>query len=90
MLVVFLSVTFDQKRVARSARWDKADRLAVVAERAKYAVLAVFGLTRYVPSWHSLLVESPERCEGLTDIDWGIAWCRDYLMATGTNSENTK
>jgi hypothetical protein len=29
--------------------WDKADRLAVVAERVKYAVLAVFGLTQYVP-----------------------------------------
>jgi hypothetical protein len=104
MLVVLLSVTFDQERVARSVRepgyvlryvyidrsWEKADRLAVVAERAKYAILAIFGLTQYLPSWHLLLVESPEPCQVPNDIDWRIAWSRDYLVATGANSGNTR
>jgi hypothetical protein len=104
IIVILLSVTFDQERVARSARepgyslryvyidrsWDKADRLAVVAERVKHAVLAVFGLTRYVPSWHLLLVESPERCQVPDDIGWRFAWSRDYLIATGANPPVTR
>jgi hypothetical protein len=94
--VVLLSATFDQERAARSARepgyvlryvyiehsWDKADRLAVVAQRAKYAALAVFGLTRYVPSWHFLLVYAPGDCKTAIDIDWRRAWSRDDLAAT--------
>jgi hypothetical protein len=96
VMVVLLSVTFDQERVARSARqpgyvlryvyidrsWDKADRLAVVAERAKYAALAVFGLTRYLPSWHLLLIGSPADCRLADSTDWRMAWSRDYLVAT--------
>jgi hypothetical protein len=91
--VVLLSATFDQERAARSARepgyalryvyiehsWDKADRLAVLAQRTKYAALAVFGLTPYVPSWHLLLVYTPEDCKAAVDIDWRLVWNRDHL-----------
>jgi hypothetical protein len=104
MLVILLSVTFDQEGVARSATepgyvlryvyidrsWAKADRLAVVAERVKYAALAVLGLTPYVPSWHLLLIESPDRCRAPNDIDWRIAWSRDYLVATQADPDVTK
>jgi hypothetical protein len=93
VLVVLLSVALDQERVVRSARepgyvlryvymdriWDKPHRLAVVAERAKHAALAVFGLTRYMPSWHLLLVESPADCGLVDGIDWQMVWSRDYL-----------
>jgi hypothetical protein len=93
VLVVLLSVAFDQEQVVRSARepgyalryvyidrvWDKPHRLAVVAERAKYAALAIFGLTRFVPSWHLLLVESPADCRLVDGIDWQMVWSRDYL-----------
>jgi hypothetical protein len=93
LLVVLLAVTFDQEPVAQSARrpgyvlryiyidrsWDKPHRLAVVAERAKYAALAVFGLTRYMPSRQLLLVETPADCRLADDIDWQIAWSHDYL-----------
>jgi hypothetical protein len=94
--VVLLSTTLDQERAAQSARepgyvlsyvyidrsWDEADRLAIVAQRAKYAVLAVFSLTRYVPSWHLLLVYEPAECKAAINIDWRLAWSRDYLAAT--------
>lgn len=39
--------------------WDKPDHLAFFVDRMKYAVLATFGLTRYLPSWHLLRVELP-------------------------------
>jgi hypothetical protein len=94
--VVLLSTTFDQERAAQSARepgyvlryvyidhsWDEADRLAVITQRAKYATLALLGLTRYVPSWHLLLVYAPADCKAAIDIDWRLAWSRDYLAAT--------
>ena len=77
VLVVVLSAVIDLEPVLRSAReqgdvlryiyigrsWEKPDRLAVFTERMKYAALAPFGLTRYVPSQDLLLVESPSRCQ---------------------------
>lgn len=97
-------VTFDQEQqVARSARepgyvlryvyiggsWDKADRLAVFTERVKYAALASFGLTPYVPSPYLLMVQSPATCAIVDRIDWRIAWRRDHLGAIRTNPEAT-
>jgi hypothetical protein len=46
----------------------------------KYAALAVFGLTRYVPSGYLLLVESPSHCSVADAIDWRNVWDRDYLL----------
>jgi hypothetical protein len=100
VLVVLLRPTFDQEGVVRSARepgytlryvymdrsWDKADRLAVLAERAKYETLAVFGLTRHVPSWELLLVESPPNCQAANAIDWRPAWSRNNLAAAKATS----
>jgi hypothetical protein len=100
MAIVLLSATFEQERAARSAgepgyvlryvyiehSWDKADRLAVFAQRAKYAALAVVGLTPYMPSWHLLLVYAPGDCKAAFDIDWRLAWNRDYLAATEAGS----
>lgn len=96
VLVVVLSAVIDLEPVLRSARepgdvlryiyigrsWDKPDRLAVFTERMKYAALAPFGLTRYVPSQDLLLVESPSRCEAAIAVDWRNVWNRDYVKAT--------
>ena len=96
MLVVVLSAVIDLEPLLRSAReqgdvmryiyigrsWDKPDRLAVFTERMKYAALAPFGLTRYVPSQDLLLVESPSRCQAAIAVDWRNVWNRDYLTAT--------
>jgi hypothetical protein len=96
VLVVVLSAVIDLEPLLRSAReqgdllryiyigrsWDKPDRLAVFTERMKYAALAPFGLTRYVPSQDLLLVESPARCQAAIAVDWRDVWNRDYVTAT--------
>jgi hypothetical protein len=90
VLVVLSLVTFDQDPIARSAlepgyvlrwiyidrSWDKADALAVITQRAKYAVLQAFGLSQYAPSWDLLLLESPAECHLANEIDWRMAWSR--------------
>src|SRR5262245_28750707 len=74
---VVLRVSFDEEPIVESARvqgnvlryvyidrsWEKPDRLAFFVERMRYAGLATFGLTRYVPSAHLLLVDSPSECQ---------------------------
>jgi hypothetical protein len=104
VLVVLQLVSFDQEeQVARSyhepgyevrhvyigGSWDKVDRLAVFTQRVKYAVLASFGLSPYVPSPYLLMVRSPAKCAIVDSIDWRIAWRRDHLAAIRTNREAT-
>ena len=100
VLVVLLLVSFDQEPIAQSARepgyvllyvyidrsWGKADPLAVVTQRAKYAMLQAFGLSGYVPSWDLLLVEFPAECHLANEIDWRMAWSCNYLAAPETTS----
>jgi hypothetical protein len=96
VLVVPLAVTFEQEPIMRSAAggphltrryvylersWDSPHRLAVFFERAKFAVLAVFGLTRYVPSRQLLLVEAPPGCEAADGVDWRLVWDRRMLQS---------
>jgi len=93
--VFLLAVTFDAERIVRSTAkpgdqlryvyidraWKRAERLAIVVTRAKYAVLGVLGLTRYEPSWHFLIVEAPDQCMA-NEIDWRSVWNRRNLRAT--------
>src|SRR6266446_2974410 len=69
--------------------WEKPDRLAFFVQRMKYAALATFGLTRYVPSGHLLLVDSPSRCQAADAIDWRNVWNRDYVGTTRAATEAT-
>jgi hypothetical protein len=69
--------------------WDKPNRLARLAERMKYAALASFGLTPYVPWGHLLLVASPPRCEIAAAIDWRNMWNRDYIATVRADPEAT-
>ena len=55
----------------------------------KYAALATFGLTRYVPSGHLLLVDSPLRCQTADAIDWRDVWNRDYIGTARADTEAT-
>ena len=95
VLVVPLAVTFEQEPIMRSAggphltrryvylesSWDSPHRLAVFFERAKFATLAVFGLTRYVPSRQLLLVEAPSGCDAADGVDWRLVWDRRMLQS---------
>lgn len=93
LMVTLLDSAFDQDVGGQSARkqgnllryvyidstWDKPVRLAFFIERTKYAALATFGLTSYLPSWHLLRVESPPQCQIANGIDWRMVWDRNYL-----------
>jgi hypothetical protein len=99
-MLVVLRVSFDEEALLRVAReqgnvlryvyisrsWEKPDRLAFFGERMKYAALATFGLTRYVPSGHLLLVASASRCQLIDAIDWRDVWNRDYVGAIGAEA----
>jgi hypothetical protein len=95
-VLVILHVTFDYEPLFRSAHeqgddlryiyigraWEKPARLAFFVERMRYAALATFGLTRYVPSGHLIIVDSPSACRDVVDaIEWRDVWSRDYLEA---------
>ena len=61
--------------------WNAPNRLAVFFARINHAVLAAFGLSRYVPSWHLLLVDAPLGCSAVDSVDWRLVWDRDYQAA---------
>jgi hypothetical protein len=101
-LVALLAVTLEQEAIVRSRAsfpgaqrryiyldraWDQPRRFEVFIERAKYAVLSAVGLSRYVPSWHMLFVESPADCRDLDQIDWRLVWDRHYLSTITPKSE---
>jgi hypothetical protein len=58
-------------------------------ERMRCATLATFGLSRYVPSGHLLLVDSLSGCEAADAIDWRNVWNPDCVGATPAASEAT-
>jgi hypothetical protein len=102
-VLVVLRVSFDEEPLVQSIReqvdtlrytyigrsWERPNRLAFFVERMKYAALATFGLTRYVPSGHLLLVASPSRCRVADAIDWRNVWNRDYVGAARADTEPT-
>ncbi len=96
-IIVALQVNFDfAPLVQSSAReadevaryvyidrsWERPNRLAFFIYRIKYAALATFGLTPYVPGGHLMLVQSPPDCQSAQTIDWSSVWNRDYVTAT--------
>jgi hypothetical protein len=94
-VLVASNMSFDEEAVVRDARdpddtshfvyigrsWEKPERLAFFAERIKYAALATFGLTRYMPAAHLLVVQAASSCELANTIDWRNVWNRDYAAA---------
>jgi hypothetical protein len=101
-VIVALRVNFDfapfvqssvgeQVRVARyvyiNRSWEQPNRLAFFIYRMKYAALATFGLTHYVPGGHLMLVEAPSDCRSAATIDWGNAWNRDYAAAARADAD---
>ncbi len=66
--------------------WSTPDRPGVFGERAKQMVLAVLGLTPYVPSRRLLLINSPPECHAAEAIDWRLVWDRNYLAAAQSDA----
>jgi hypothetical protein len=102
-VLVFARVFFDEEAITRFARergddiryvyidraWKKPDRLALLVEKMKYLALFTFGIARYMPSGHVLLVDSPPRCEIAAAIDWRNMWNRDFMTTVRVDTEAT-
>jgi hypothetical protein len=100
-VLVASNMSFDEEPVVRADRdpddtsrfvyigrsWEKPDRLAFFVERMKYAALATFGLTRYMPAAHLIVVEAPTGCAFVNTIDWRNVWNRDYFAAVQPDPE---
>jgi hypothetical protein len=57
--------------------WDEQSRVAMFLEWAKYAVLDIFGASRYFPVKKAIiLAESPD-CRSPAPIDWRPVWDKD-------------
>ncbi|MGA8380572.1 MAG: hypothetical protein WB710_05540 [Stellaceae bacterium] len=104
-VVVALQVNFDLAPFAQSSArkqgdvaryvyidrsWERPNRLAFFIYRMKYAALATFGLTRYVPGGHLMLVDAPPDCQSAAKIDWSDVWNRDYVGAAQADARATK
>jgi hypothetical protein len=93
--VAVLTVALEQEPLVRSGpeegkvrhyvyidrTWNAPNRLAIFFARISHAALAAFGLSRYVPSWHLLLVDAPLGCSVVDSVDWRLVWDRDYQAA---------
>jgi hypothetical protein len=76
-----------QRYVYIDHTWNEPHRLAVWAQRIKYAVLAAFGATEYIPGWHLLEIDMPPNCPAAGAIDWRMVWSRDYLGSASAGSK---
>jgi hypothetical protein len=66
-------------------RWRTLNRASIVWERKEQAALAVFGLTRFVPSEYMLAIAASSDCKAADTIDWQNVWDRRYLASRAPN-----
>jgi hypothetical protein len=65
---------FDHEFYYMDKSWKEQDRVSMFLEWAKYAVLDIFGASRYVPVKIAIvLAESPD-CRPAVPIDWRPIW----------------
>lgn len=62
-------------------RWQTPNRASITWEREKQKTLAVFGLTRFVPSQYMLAIAAAPDCKAAAAIDWQDVWDRRYLAS---------
>jgi hypothetical protein len=66
-------------------RWLTPSRALIVWERKKQTALAVFGLTRFVPSEYMLAIAASPGCKAADTIDWQNVWDRRYLASLASD-----
>jgi hypothetical protein len=54
--------------------WDEQSRVSMFFEWAKYAVLDIFGASRYVPVKKALVLAEAPDCHPTAAIDWRPVW----------------
>jgi hypothetical protein len=54
--------------------WNDQARVAMFLSWVKYAVLDVFGLSRYIPVKQAIVVAEARDCHPVAEIDWRPVW----------------
>lgn len=71
-------------------RWRTPSRPLIVWERKEQTVLALFGLTRFVPSEYMLAIAASSGCKAVDTIDWQNVWDRRYLASHASDRAAAK
>jgi len=74
LLTRVITPEYDRHFYYMDGSWNEQDRVSMFLEWAKYAVLDIFGASRYVPVKKAIvLVEAPD-CHPAVPIDWRPVW----------------
>jgi hypothetical protein len=65
--------------------WQMPNRASITWEREEQKALAIFGLTRFVPSQYMLAIAAASDCKAADAIDWQDVWDRRYLASLAAN-----
>lgn len=57
--------------------WNDQARVAMFLAWVKYAVLDIFGTSRYIPVKQAIVVADARDCHPAADIDWRPVWAKD-------------
>ena len=71
-------------------RWRTPDRISIAWERKEQKALALFGLTRFVPSEYMLAIAAASDCKTANAIDWQNVWDRHYLASLAVDHAGRK
>ena len=96
--VTVMNITFEQDALTHETSgyvtryvyidqtWDKPDPTGILLKRTSQALYAMFGQTRYMPSWHLLRIDAPLDCTAAEGVAWSLVWDRAYLAAAQHDS----
>jgi hypothetical protein len=81
---------FDRHFYYMGGSWNEQDRVSMYLEWAKYAVLDIFGASRYSPVKKAIVLAEAPDCHPAVPIDWRPIWekgrHRDAANARGTGA----
>jgi len=65
---------FDRHFFYMDRSWNEQDRVSMFLEWVKYAVLDIFGASRYVPVKKAIVLAEAPDCHPAAPIDWRPVW----------------
>jgi hypothetical protein len=68
---------FDRHFFYLDGSWNEQNRVSMFFEWVKYAVLDIFGASRYVPVKKAITLAEPPDCHPAVPIDWRPVWDKD-------------
>jgi hypothetical protein len=77
LLARVTSPDFDHHFYYMGRSWNEQVRVSMFLEWAKYAVLDIFGASRYLPVKKAIVLADPPDCHPAVPIDWRPVWDKD-------------